>query len=169
MSAWHKLYDKDYSKKFEGENAGDKIRGAKLFKAKCAACHMIEEGKGSTQGPNLYNMLGKQPDGKYGRHCGSEVGKAKSDEYNLYSGSMVDYGKEKDPLIWNASHLLIYLKNPKKYTPGTKMVFAGLKKDKECADLLAYMESTSADDVDADAAKKAGVGFDKVTYKNNKA
>eukprot|EP00439_Symbiodinium_sp_Y106_P077586 s2239_g16.t1 len=42
-------------------------------------------------------------------------------------------------IVWSDKHLFEYLLNPKKYIPGTKMVFAGIKKEKERADLIAYM------------------------------
>jgi len=48
-------------------------------------------------------------------------------------------------ITWGPDTLWIYLENPKKYIPGTKMVFAGLKKKQERADLIAYLvESTSS-------------------------
>ena len=43
-------------------------------------------------------------------------------------------------IIWNDETLDVYLTNPKKYIPGTKMVFAGLKKAKERKDLIAYIK-----------------------------
>ena len=45
---------------------------------------------------------------------------------------------------WNAETLDIYLENPKKYIPGTKMVFAGLKKKKDRSDLIAYIKAATA-------------------------
>lgn len=46
-------------------------------------------------------------------------------------------------ITWGPDTLMIYLENPKKYIPGTKMVFAGIKKEGERADLIAYLaEST---------------------------
>jgi len=46
-------------------------------------------------------------------------------------------------ITWNKDTLFEYLENPKKYIPGTKMVFAGLKKPNERADLIAYLEQAT--------------------------
>jgi cytochrome c len=46
-------------------------------------------------------------------------------------------------ITWTRDTLFEYLENPKKYIPGTKMVFAGLKKENERLDLIAYLESQS--------------------------
>lgn len=46
-------------------------------------------------------------------------------------------------ITWNRDTLFEYLENPKKYIPGTKMVFAGLKKPQERADLIAYLEQST--------------------------
>ena len=48
-------------------------------------------------------------------------------------------------ITWAKDTLFIYLENPKKYIPGTKMIFAGLKKPQERAHLIAYIESESKD------------------------
>eukprot|EP00927_Polykrikos_kofoidii_P019622 TRINITY_DN1919_c0_g1_i3.p1 TRINITY_DN1919_c0_g1~~TRINITY_DN1919_c0_g1_i3.p1 ORF type:complete len:115 (+),score=16.29 TRINITY_DN1919_c0_g1_i3:116-460(+) len=99
--------------------AGDAKKGAKLFKAKCAQCHTIEKGGNVKQGPPLWGILG--------RHSGSVEGFAYS-EANKNSG-----------IVWSDKHMFEYLVNPKKYIPGTKMVFAGVKKEKERADLITFM------------------------------
>merc|ERR1712048_383293 len=101
--------------------AGDVKKGAKLFKGKCAQCHTIEKGGLVKQGPPLWGLIGRQ--------SGTVDGFAYS-EANKNSG-----------IIWSDKHLFEYLINPKKYMPGTKMVFAGIKKDKERADLIAFMAS----------------------------
>ncbi|CAK0893632.1 unnamed protein product [Prorocentrum cordatum] len=98
---------------------GEVKKGAKLFKAKCAQCHTIEKGGNAKQGPPLW--------GVFGRQSGTLEGFAYS-EANKNSG-----------IIWSHKHMYEYLVNPKKYIPGTKMVFAGIKKEKERADLIAYM------------------------------
>lgn len=46
-------------------------------------------------------------------------------------------------ITWNDDTLFIYLENPKKYIPGTKMVFAGLKKPQDRADLIAYLKDAT--------------------------
>eukprot|EP00931_Biecheleriopsis_adriatica_P114692 TRINITY_DN9060_c0_g1_i3.p1 TRINITY_DN9060_c0_g1~~TRINITY_DN9060_c0_g1_i3.p1 ORF type:complete len:115 (+),score=36.97 TRINITY_DN9060_c0_g1_i3:62-406(+) len=100
---------------------GDIKKGAKLFKAKCAQCHTIEKGGNVKQGPPLWGLIGRQ--------SGTCDGFGYS-EANKNSG-----------IIWSDKHLYEYLLNPKKYIPGTKMVFAGIKKEKERADLIAFMAS----------------------------
>ena len=44
-------------------------------------------------------------------------------------------------IVWNAETLDGYLANPKKYLKGTKMAFAGLKKEKDRQNIIAYLES----------------------------
>ena len=49
-------------------------------------------------------------------------------------------------IIWNEKHLWVYLESPKTYIPGTKMVFAGIKKQKERSDLIAYLKAACSND-----------------------
>eukprot|EP00920_Eleutheroschizon_duboscqi_P018582 GHVT01044158.1.p2 GENE.GHVT01044158.1~~GHVT01044158.1.p2 ORF type:complete len:116 (+),score=19.79 GHVT01044158.1:175-522(+) len=102
--------------------AGDAKKGAKVFKSKCAQCHTANKGGAVKQGPNLFGFLGK------------ESGQADFP----YSDANKSSG-----IIWSQKHLFVYLKNPKEYIPGTKMVFAGIKKEKERADLIAYLEEAT--------------------------
>merc|ERR1712039_800275 len=100
---------------------GNVKAGAKLFKAKCAQCHTIEKGGNAKQGPPLWGIMGRQS-GTYDGFAYSEANKA--------SG-----------IVWSDKHMFEYLVNPKKYIVGTKMVFAGLKKEKERADLITYLNA----------------------------
>jgi len=100
---------------------GDIEKGAKIFKTKCAQCHNADNGGKNGQGPNLWGIIG--------RESGQVAGFA-------YSAANKNSG-----IIWSDKHLEVYLQDPKKYMPGTKMVFAGLKKAEDRADLISFLNS----------------------------
>jgi len=102
---------------------GDIAHGEKVFK-KCSACHMIASDGKNMIGPNLWEVIG--------RTAGSVS------DYK-YSKAMVAYGK-----AWNFEEMNAYLIKPQAYIKGTKMAFAGLRKEKDRASVILYMNSKSS-------------------------
>ncbi len=92
---------------------------------KCMACHSIGEGAKNKVGPEL--------NGLDGRKTGTAPDYSYSDA-NKNSG-----------ITWNKEQFLEYIKDPKAKIPGTKMAFAGIKKDDEIKDLTAYLKQFGAD------------------------
>ena len=101
---------------------GDLAHGEKVFK-KCAACHSINKGGKNNIGPALYNVVG--------RKIGS------ISDYK-YSKALSEYEKE-----WNFEELNGYLIKPAKWIKGTKMAFAGLRKEKDRASVIKYLNQNS--------------------------
>ena len=101
---------------------GDITTGEKVFK-KCAACHSIVKGGKNNIGPALYNVVGRK------------IGSV--NDYK-YSKALSEYGKE-----WTFEELNGYLIKPAKWIKGTKMAFAGLRKEKDRASVILYLNKNS--------------------------
>ena len=100
----------------------DLAHGEKVFK-KCAACHSIVKGGKNNIGPALYNVVNRQ------------IGVVS--DYK-YSKALTEYGKN-----WTFEELNGYLIRPAKWIKGTKMAFAGLKKEKDRASVILYLNQNS--------------------------
>lgn len=105
---------------------GDAVAGAKVFK-KCKACHAIGDGAKNKIGPQLNDIFGRD---------------AGSIERFKYSKAML--AKADEGLVWDDANLAAFLAKPKAFIKGTKMSFAGLRKQKDTDNLLAYLKSFSA-------------------------
>lgn len=105
-------------------NAQDAAAGEKSFN-KCRACHQVGETAKNSVGPEL--------NGLFGRKSGSVAG------YN-YSDANKNSG-----ITWDDAVFADYIKDPKAKIPGTKMAFAGIKKEDEIKDLTAYLKQFAAD------------------------
>tara|TARA_B100001027_G_C16199875_1_gene300092 strand:+ start:49 stop:588 length:540 start_codon:yes stop_codon:yes gene_type:complete len=101
---------------------GDTAHGEKVFK-KCAACHLINKGGANKIGPALYGVLGRKV--------------ASKDDYK-YSKAMAAYDKN-----WTVEEMNGYLRKPQSHIKGTKMAFAGLRKDKDRASVILYLNQNS--------------------------
>tara|TARA_Y100000768_G_scaffold387420_1_gene378643 strand:+ start:1055 stop:1594 length:540 start_codon:yes stop_codon:yes gene_type:complete len=101
---------------------GDAISGEKIFK-KCAACHSINKGGKNNIGPALYNVVGRKVGG--------------ISDYK-YSKALASYEKE-----WSFEELNGFLIKPAKWIKGTKMAYAGLRKEKDRASVIKYLNQNS--------------------------
>lgn len=100
---------------------GNAENGKKIFQRACAICHTAEKGGKHGVGPNLFGIIGKTS-GTVSGYSNSDAMKSKG-------------------VTWNQDTLNTYLENPKKFVPGTKMVFAGLKKAQDRADVIAFLQT----------------------------
>ena len=99
--------------------AEDVAKGEKVFK-RCKACHYADKEKNKT-GPYLVDVIGR---------------KAGSIDGYKYSKAM-----RESQLVWDDATLTAYLKAPKKFLKGTKMAFAGLKKEADIKNVIAYLKT----------------------------
>lgn len=95
--------------------------GERSFRAKCATCHTIEQGGANGTGPNLYGVIGND----IASHAGFS-----------YSGVLSD-----QPGDWSYAEMSDWLYNPAAYARGTSMAFAGLRRDDERVNVMAYLAS----------------------------
>ncbi|MFH4974238.1 hypothetical protein AB6A40_000947 [Gnathostoma spinigerum] len=102
---------------------GDYERGKKAFMKRCSQCHVVDS-KSIKNGPTLHAL--------FGRTSGQIPG---------YNYSEANIGKQ---VVWGRETLYEYLKDPKKFIPGTKMTCAGIPKEQERADIVKYVEVESA-------------------------
>ncbi|PDQ18054.1 cytochrome C [Mesorhizobium sanjuanii] len=104
--------------------AQDATAGEKVF-TKCKACHVADEDKNKV-GPSLNGVIGRtagtHPDFKY-------------------SEAMIAAGKS--GVVWDEPTLTTYLHDPRSMVKGSKMVFPGLKKDEDVANVIAYLKQFS--------------------------
>ena len=105
--------------------AGDAVKGAKVYK-KCVSCHMIGDGAKNRVGPQLNGIIGREI---------AAIGDYK------YSKAMVKYAATAK--IWSEDNLAAYLESPRKLVKGGRMAFAGLRKEKDRDDVIAYLKENA--------------------------
>ena len=109
---------------------GNVDAGKKVF-AKCAVCHGIGDTK-KPIAPNLNNVIG--------RTAGTEP-EYLAKKGQGYSKAMIAAGA--GGLVWTEAEIAVWVADPKKKVPGTKMVFPGLKSEQDIADVVAYVKTFS--------------------------
>ncbi len=101
--------------------AAEAAKGKKVFN-KCKICHSLKKGKKKI-GPSLHGVIG--------RTAGTVKG-------FRYSKAM-----KKSGVVWDDKSLDTFLTKPKKFVPGTKMAFGGIKKQKDRDNLIAYLKEAA--------------------------
>ena len=105
-------------------SAQDAEAGKSVFN-QCRACHQVGETARNGVGPNLNGLFGR---------------KAASVEGYRYSNAFQALDK-----VWDQENFAVYIQNPREVTPGTKMVYAGLRDEQRIKDLTAYLAQFNAD------------------------
>ena len=100
---------------------GDAAAGEKVFN-KCKACHAVGEDAKNKSGPMLNGIVG------------ATAGAVEGFKY-----SKAIMAKAEEGLVWDEESLAAFLEKPRKYIPKTKMAFAGLKKEEDRANVIAYL------------------------------
>ena len=100
----------------------DAAKGKKVF-AKCKACHALTKGKNKI-GPSLYGL--------FERKARTAPG------FKRFSPAI-----KKSGIVWNAETLEKYLAKPRDFIEGNRMPFAGLKKNADRDNLIAYLEKAT--------------------------
>ncbi len=104
-------------------------RTAKKVFRKCQACHQIGEDAKNRVGPILNDVIERR---------------AGTLEDFKYSDAMTEAGEE--GLIWTHENIAEYLNKPRDFIPGNKMTFAGLRKEDDIEDVIAFLETFSSED-----------------------
>jgi len=105
-------------------HAADPVAGENVFK-RCAVCHMVGEDAKPRVGPVLNGLIGRKA--------------------GTYEGFKYTEANKNSGLVWDEATLANYLRNPRAAIPGTSMTFAGIKKDGEIANLIAYLKQFASD------------------------
>ena len=106
-------------------SAADVAKGAKVYK-KCVSCHMIGDKAKNRVGPQLNGIIGREI--------------AALGDYK-YSKAMVKYAAAEK--VWSEDNLSAYLANPRKTVKGTRMAFAGLRKQADVDNVIAYLKENA--------------------------
>jgi len=101
---------------------GDPAAGEKVFN-KCKACHMVGDNAQNRVGPHLNGIVGRP------------VSAVEDFRYSDASNEAAAAG-----MVWTEENLAAYLADPREFMPGNKMSFAGLRKDEEIANVIAYLK-----------------------------
>ena len=104
---------------------GDAAAGEKVFN-KCKACHAVGEDAKKKSGPVLNGVIGAE---------------AGSSEDFKYSKGLL--AKKEEGLVWDEESLNTFLEKPRDFIPKTKMAFAGLKKEEDRENVIAYLAQFS--------------------------
>jgi cytochrome c len=106
-------------------SAQDAAAGERIFN-QCRTCHQV--------GDKARNAVGPVLNGLFGRKAGSVEGYSYSAAYKALENK-----------VWDVDNFTVYIKDPRGVTPGTKMVYAGLKDETQIKNLIAFLQQYNAD------------------------